>query len=129
VAGYYVDAEFEQLETGEPLKASARFMFADNPIDVLREVLEKEANIERMGALWDRGRDINTGEPLRGEPFLEWLLLPTEEAKRLSLKSRSRPLKRSTLASSTSSVRPPCPSTAMNQTGSATICGGSPAAS
>lgn len=77
MAGYYVDAELEGLETGHSIKASAHFMFADNPIDLLRRALEKEANIERMGELWGRGRDINTGEPLRGEPFLEWLLLPT----------------------------------------------------
>jgi hypothetical protein len=121
VAGYYVDAELEGLETGGSVKGSARFMFDDNPIDVLREALEKEANIERMSERWLAGRDINTVEPLRGEPFLEWLLLPTEEAKQLSLKSRSRPLTRL----KTQSFGGSGPSTLTSPTTSGATCGGS----
>ncbi len=55
------------------IRASARFMFEGSLVQRLRELFEKEDNIERMQQLWAAGRDIRTGEPLRGEDYLIWL--------------------------------------------------------
>lgn len=57
----------------EGMRATARFMFDESVVDRFAQYLERQERVKQMGARWAMARNVFTGEPLRGEEFLEWL--------------------------------------------------------
>lgn len=57
----------------DAVQATARFMFDESVVDRFAQYLERQERVKQMGVLWARARNVFTGEPLRGEDFLEWL--------------------------------------------------------
>lgn len=65
----------------DSIAGSAGFMFDDpdtkaDPISRFERALARYERVEQMKRLRAAGRDIFTGEPLRGEAYVEWLMLP-----------------------------------------------------